>query len=159
MQIGFGGGCHWCTEAVYQSLMGVSDVRQGFIASDAPHDSYSEAVLVEYAPEQINVSILIEIHLRTHASSSAHKMRGKYRSAIYILDDSFDKISAILAKLRGDFEKDLITQILPFCSFKSSDERFQNYYENGPEKPFCTNYIDPKLAMLRKDFSKYYSRD
>ena len=45
---GFGGGCHWCTEAVFRSLAGVTDVRQGFISADAPHDSYSEAVSVTW---------------------------------------------------------------------------------------------------------------
>lgn len=158
MEIGFGGGCHWCTEAVFQSLLGVSNVRQGFIASDTPHDYYSEAVLIEYDPGQIDAEILVEVHLRTHASGSAHKMRGKYRSAIYILNDDFAHLSAILLKLQNEFETDLVTQILPFRSFKISDERFQNYYQNGPRKPFCVNYIDPKLAVLREQFSDHFFR-
>ena len=49
-KIGFGGGCHWCTEAVFQSLRGVTEVEQGFIKSHAPHDRYSEAVVVTYHP-------------------------------------------------------------------------------------------------------------
>lgn len=50
MEIGFGGGCHWCIEAVFQSLTGVSKVTQGFIASNPPNEAYSEAVIIEYDP-------------------------------------------------------------------------------------------------------------
>lgn len=158
MDIGFGGGCHWCTEAVFQSLNGVSNVRQGFIASLAPNDQYSEAVWITYDSAIIAIEALVEIHLRTHASTSAHKMRRKYRSAIYIVDQDFDKYRYILNDLQSYFDRVLITQILPFDKFKASDQRFQNYYENGPERPFCTNYINPKLSMLRKKFSNLYSR-
>lgn len=156
LKIGFGGGCHWCTEAVFQSLNGVMHVQQGFIKSAAPHDEYSEAVLVEYDPQIIAINILLDIHLRTHASMSAHKMRGKYRSAIYFCIEDQTNYHSMLGALQHEFEKPLVTQILPLVAFKLSDERFQNYYQNGPEKPFCKNYIDPKLTMLRKCYSKNY---
>ncbi len=54
-EAGFGGGCHWCTEAVFRSLCGVQTVRQGFIASDPPQDSYSEAVVVTWDPDEITL--------------------------------------------------------------------------------------------------------
>ncbi len=82
-RIGLGGGCFWCSEAVFQNLRGVAQVAQGFIYSHPPHDSLSEAVLVDFDPAQISLADLIEIHLRTHASTSQHSMRQKYRSAIY----------------------------------------------------------------------------
>ncbi|MEM9546265.1 MAG: peptide-methionine (S)-S-oxide reductase [Bacteroidota bacterium] len=80
-KVGFGGGCHWCTEAVFQSLNGVTEVEQGWIASkEAP--LLSEAVIVHYDEKIIDLTILIEIHLRTHSATSSHSMRSKYRSAI-----------------------------------------------------------------------------
>ena len=82
-KVAFGGGCHWCTEAVFQALAGVEQVEQGFVKSRPPHDCFSEAVVVHFNAQIIPVKTLIEIHLRTHASSSAHTMRGKYRSAVY----------------------------------------------------------------------------
>ena len=83
-ETGFGGGCHWCTEAVFQSLRGIVRVRQGFIAADPPYDGFSEAVAVAWDPVRISLEDLVAVHLATHASTSMHKMRGKYRSAIYV---------------------------------------------------------------------------
>ncbi len=153
-RVGFGGGCHWCTEAVFQTILGVIHVAQGFIRSSAPDDSFSEAVIVTYDASKIDLRSLTEIHLRTHASTSAHKLRGKYRSAVYVYDDDQkSRAIQILDALREEFESPLVTRVLEFQEFKPSDERFQNYYRNGPERPFCKTYIDPKLAMLRKKFS------
>jgi len=153
MKIGFGGGCHWCTEAVFQTLRGVGEVEQGFIRSDEPYDEFSEAVIVTYDPDEISLDILMEVHLRTHASTSRHKMRGKYRSAIYIFDeDDHAQIADLLRALQDGFDEKLVTQLLQFQEFKPSDERFQNYFQKDPEKPFCRTYIDPKLKLIREEF-------
>ena len=79
--IGLGGGCHWCTEAVFQSLHGVLNVKQGFVASEAPQDAFSEAVIITYEPGLIALYDLVLIHLMTHESTVWHDMRPKYRSA------------------------------------------------------------------------------
>ncbi|MBO6639652.1 MAG: peptide-methionine (S)-S-oxide reductase [Roseitalea sp.] len=82
IRIGFGGGCHWCTEAVFQALRGVTRVEQGFVRSEPPFDAWSEAVIVTFDPASIDLATLTEVHLRTHASTAAHAMRGEYRSAV-----------------------------------------------------------------------------
>jgi len=152
-KIALGGGCHWCTEAVFQALAGVRKVDQGFVRSDPPADSWSEAVIVHFNAEDLPLDVLIEIHLRTHASTSAHKLRGKYRSAIYVFDDKQAKeVGIILQTLQAGFEEPLVTQVLTFAGFKPSDTRFHDYYASGPEKPFCRTYIDPKLSLLRKRY-------
>ncbi|MGB6318174.1 MAG: peptide-methionine (S)-S-oxide reductase [Litorimonas sp.] len=152
--IAFGGGCHWCTEAVFQSLRGVSHVEQGFARSDPPHDSWSEAARVSFDAAVIPLSVLTDIHLRTHASTAAHSMRGKYRSAVYVTDDGTEA-RAVLDSLQAGFDAPLVTQVLPLRDFRLSDARFRNYYATDPERPFCRTYIDPKLAMLRREFSDY----
>lgn len=153
-QVGFGGGCHWCIEAVFQSLKGVQHVAQGFITSAPPHDTWSEAVIVTFDRETIELAMLIEIHLRTHASTSHHKMRGKYRSSIYAFDEAQQRAcQSAIDKLQSDFDGKIITNVLPFGEFKESDERFHNYYQVDPERPFCKTYIDPKLTKLRKLFA------
>ena len=153
-RIGFGGGCHWCTEAVFQALRGVRHVAQGFIRSSPPHDSWSEAVVVHFDPRDIDLKTLIEVHLRTHASTSAHKMRGKYRSAIYAFsDEQRDQAANALRDLQREFNEPLQTLVLCHKVFKPSDARFQNYYSTDPERPFCRTYIDPKLQLLRKRFA------
>lgn len=153
-KIGVGGGCHWCTEAVFQSLIGVEDVAQGFIKSTPPADTWSEAVIVTFDPKVIALAVLIEIHLRTHASTSHHSMRGKYRSAIYTFHDAqHDTSQRELRRLQSEFDEEIITSVLPYVEFKNSDERFHNYYQTDPERPFCKTYIDPKLTILRQQYS------
>ena len=151
---GFGGGCHWCTEAVFKSLRGIHGVAQGFIASDAPHETFSEAVSVTWDPDVIGLDDLIAVHLVTHASSSDHKMRGKYRSAVYVKTQSdADYARRIIADLIRQTGSIFVTMVLPFRSFKASDARFQNYYDRNREGPFCETYIEPKLALLRERFA------
>ncbi|MFY0630329.1 MAG: peptide-methionine (S)-S-oxide reductase [Flavobacteriaceae bacterium] len=152
--VGLGGGCHWCTEAVFQSLIGVEKVEQGFIASTEENKTFSEAVIVHYNPASISIDQLIEIHLETHKSSSNHSMRNKYRSAIYTFSTKQQEdIENRLTQFQETSEQKIITQVLPFGEFKASEEMFQNYYRTNPEKPFCKTYIDPKIALLLEKFS------
>jgi len=139
---------------VFQSLRGVRDVAQGFIRSAPPDDGWSEAALVTFDPDEISLDVLTDVHLRTHASTAAHKMRGKYRSAVYAFDAAqSDAVCDVLARLQPEFDKPLVTRILPFAGFKPSDERFHDYYRSDPKRPFCRTYIDPKLALLRARFA------
>lgn len=153
-KIGLGGGCHWCTEAVFAALRGVIQAEQGFIRADAPDDNFSEAVLLTFQPEKISLESLIEIHLRTHSSTSNHAMRRKYRSAVYVMDEvQADAARCVLLEVGPEFDAPLVTRILPFRAFQASEERFQRYSEKNAGGPFCTTYIDPKLALLRREFA------
>ncbi|MFD0914928.1 peptide-methionine (S)-S-oxide reductase [Pseudahrensia aquimaris] len=153
-KIGLGGGCHWCTEAVFQPLRGVESVEQGFIASTAPDDTFSEAVIVTFDPDAISLSDLIAVHLATHASTSNHSMRGKYRSAVYVFSDAqMEQAQSELDEHSRKTGAAFVTSILPFAQFKPSAQKFQNYYKTDPERPFCKAYIDPKLAKLRSNYA------
>ena len=152
-KIGLGGGCHWCTEAVFQELKGVFAVSQGWICSNEANQNPSEAITLYFDPEVISLGILIKIHLMTHASTSNHSMRGKYRSAVYFTSEAQkQEILNILSKLQLEFDQPLITQCLPLIDFKLNEESFLNYYQKQPDAPFCQTYISPKLALLRKEF-------
>lgn len=149
-KIGLGGGCHWCTEAVFQQVEGVSKVEQGYIASEAPADNLSEAVIVHYLPKKVNLERLLEIHLHTHNSTSDHSFRKKYRSAVYFFSAEEEKeIKSLLVKLQKKFDQKLVTQVLAFRRFEASREAIQNYYRRNPEAPFCKRYIEPKLKKLK----------
>lgn len=155
-KIGFGGGCHWCTEAVFQALLGVGQVDQGFIRSAPPDDAYSEAVVVHFDPGVISLSDLIEIHLRTHASTSQHSMRAKYRSAVYVHSAIHaHEAGAILDELQQALSEPLVTRVLPFAGFKSSRPRWLNYFEKNSGNQFCGRYINPKLERLRSDYAHF----
>ncbi|WP_108867982.1 peptide-methionine (S)-S-oxide reductase [Aquimarina aquimarini] len=154
-KIGFGGGCHWCTEAVFDSLKGVIQVKQGYIRGHKENDYFSEAVLVYFDPKIILINDLIAIHLHTHNSTSDHSFRKKYRSAVYYHNESeHNLIKTILNGLQKDFKDQIITQPVLFQEFTSSRSQLLNYYSNNPEKPFCKKYIDPKLKLLKEKYSK-----
>ncbi len=155
IRVGFGGGCHWCTEAVFQALRDVQAVAQGFIRSDPPHDTFSEAVDVTFDPDEIALDTLVRVHLATHASTSDHKMRGKYRSAVYVQgDDLANQATRALEQASIETGLHFVTQVLPHREFKPSDQRFHEYYATNPDRLFCKTYINPKLAKIRQDFSK-----
>ena len=157
-KIGFGGSCHWCTEAVFQSLKGVEKVEQGWIASEEAQE-FHEAVIVHYRPQLIPLEILVEVHLYTHNSTSDHSMRKRYRSAIYTYNrEQKEQADGIMKKLQRDFSEPLITKTYTFKEFKTSEETFQNYYLKNPDKPFCKSYIDPKLKLVLDRFNKYVLR-
>lgn len=150
-KIAFGGGCHWCTEGVFLSLIGIQKVEQGWIASTNKNESFSEAVIVHFEPKIISLNDLIEIHLYTHSSTSNHSRRDKYRSAVYTFSPEQKKEAKnILVALQNDFEEKIITQVLDFVSFKLNIPEQLNYFYSNTEKPFCETHIKPKLSLLMK---------
>lgn len=158
--IAFGGGCHWCTEAVFQSLKGVQNVQQGWVQSVEENNTFSEAVIIDFDPKIISLKVLMEIHLRTHKSTVQHSMRKKYRSAMYYYNQTQQKeISKTLSELQIGFQDKIITQVLPFVSFKASRDEITNYYYSNPKKPFCEQFINPKLKLLLREFSEFAAKD
>lgn len=158
-KIGFGGGCHWCTEAIFQALNGVDHVEQGWIASTPPFETFSEGIIVHYN-ENINLETLIEVHLLTHSSASAHSMRNKYRSAVYYFDkDDQTQAQSIISGLALKNNVNYITQTLPFGDFRLNTESQLNYYKNNKQAPFCKTYIDPKLTAIRERFGRQIRND
>ncbi|MEG9328534.1 peptide-methionine (S)-S-oxide reductase [Salinimicrobium catena] len=152
-KIGLGGGCHWCTEAVFQAVKGVENVEQGYIASEGDAREFSEAVIVHFNPEIVSSEDLIRIHLHTHNSTSDHSFRKKYRSAVYYFSSEDEKVvKKILEKQQPEFEKKIITEVLPFKEFKPSRESLQNYYRKNPDAPFCKRFIEPKLKKVKNYF-------
>lgn len=154
-KVSLGGSCHWCTEAIFQSLKGVTTVFQGWVASTDENNSFSEAVIIEYDEAVITLKTLVEVHLHTHSSTSNHSFRKKYRSAVYYYsEEQRHAILKIIQELQNDFAETIITQVLTFKSFKVNIEEQLNYYKQNPEKPFCKNIINPKLDKIRAFFSE-----
>ncbi|MBD3905116.1 peptide-methionine (S)-S-oxide reductase [Chryseobacterium sp. Ch-15] len=159
-KIGFGGGCHWCTEAIFQSLIGIADVKQGWISSFGKNVSFSEAVLVEYNPLTISLKDLIEIHLYTHSSTSKHSFREKYRSAVYVFDEDQEKeCEKIIEEFQYDFDDQIITKVLLFRDFKLNKTEQLNYLYTRRNAPFCKNIINPKLTFLMNQFGDFSNKE
>lgn len=153
-RIGFGGGCHWCTEGVFQALRGVDRVDQGFIQSEAPSDSWAEGVIVTFDPVCISLQTLAEVHLRTHSATGGYSPDGRYRSAIYVFEaDQRHDAEQAIDRFATEMGVTARTLVLPLLGFRASDARYQNYYRSDPERPFCRRYIDPKLDYIRRHFA------
>jgi len=155
MKLGLGGGCHWCTEGVFSAVLGVKEVKQGWIFSDSPYQEWSEGVEILFDPELVTISLLIAIHLHSHSCTSNHALRKKYRSAIYYFNEGQKKASQFaLLQMKSDFEQSIVTKVIPFKGFKINTEQFLDYYYKNPDLPFCTNHIKPKLIALKDRFQK-----
>ena len=113
---------------------------------------------MSFYPEEIPLSVLVAIHLRTHSSQSDHSFRGKYRSAVYVINKSQGTdIKVILKEEQKEFDNPLVTHVLRLKEFKSSPDVFKDYYKTDPQRPFCKAYIDPKLTRIRREFTSYVS--
>ena len=155
-KIGFGGGCHWCTEAFFQALLGVEKVQQGWIASHEEQETLSEAVIVSFDASLISLETLIEVHLTTHNSTSNHSMREKYRSAVYTFKkEQLNQSKIIIQLFQNKLENKIITKVYPFVKFKPSRQEIQNYHKKNPSSPFCQRYIDPKLKIMERQFENH----
>ena len=154
-RIGFGGGCHWCTEAVFQQLRGVALVEQGWAsAQDAP-ERFSEAVVVHYHPHKISLEVLVRIHLLTHSCTSRHALRGKYRSAVYCFDNDQQQVASFaLSAAQSDFDEPILTEVVSFAAFRHNQPKYLNYYASDLDRPFCKTYISPKLAELKRVYGE-----
>ena len=153
-KIAFGGGCHWCTEAIFQALKGVRKVEQGWVNSTLESaNTPSEAVIVHFNASLISLDILTEVHLFTHNATSNHNFRKKYRSAVYTFSKT-QQIEAekILEEKQKLFKKPLVTKVYPFGEFRLNNEQYLNYYKSNPKKPFCQVRIEPKLKVVLERF-------
>ncbi len=154
--LGFGGGCHWCTESVFLFLKGVDNVRQGWISSKSPYDDFSEAVLIDFDADIISTKTLIHIHLTTHSATSNHPMRAKYRSAIYYFSKTQkQEIVSLLEELQKEFDLPLVTAVLPYSAFRENVEQYRDYYSKNSGNTFCERYIEPKRQLLQSRFNAY----
>ena len=85
-------------------------------------------------------------------------MRDKYRSAVYTFDDKHAiEAQKAIANLQTEFDRPIITRVLPFQTFRLNEETYLDYYYKDPSKPFCKNIVNPKLKELIKRFHKYLS--
>ena len=151
IRVGFGGSCHWCTEAIFQSLCGVREVLQGWIATYG--DDFSEAVIVKFDEMEISLEVLVAVHLATHSCTAEHSMRRKYRSAVYVYDDEQDERARVaIAQLQAEYAEPIITQVLTMKEFKLNQPEYLSYYFRDPQKPFCENIVRPKLQILLERF-------
>lgn len=160
----FGGGCFWCTEAMFQQLKGVETVESGYSGGSVDNPSYrqvctgstehAEVIQVGFDPKAISYEDLLRIHLSSHDPTTPNQQgadRGtQYRSVILPHDDE-QKASAekVIAEMQPTFDNGIVTTIEPFETFYAAEREHQNYYGDNAQARYCQVVIDPKLDKFR----------
>jgi methionine-S-sulfoxide reductase len=164
-----GGGCFWCTEAVFQRLKGVKAVMPGYAGGKTPNPSYeqvcsgwtghAEVAKIEFDPAVISYADLLEVFFATHDPTTKDRQgndRGtQYRSIIlYASDDQKKAAEDAIKKFAPDFPTPIVTEVKPLGEFYPAEDYHQNYYNENGAQPYCSFVISPKLAKFRKKFAE-----
>lgn len=168
-EIVFGGGCFWCTEAVFKMLNGISSAIPGYSGGEKPNPTYSEVssgntgyvevVKIQYDPEIITFNDLLTVFFATHNPTTINRQGNdvgtQYNSRIfytteYQKEESQRFINDLNSKNEGDR---IVTQVLPLDKFYPAEDYHKNYFERHPNDSYCELVINPKLEKVQKDFS------
>jgi peptide-methionine (S)-S-oxide reductase len=169
----FGGGCFWCTEAVFADLRGVISVMPGYAGGAVPHPTYeavctgatghAEAIRIEFDPAQISFNDLLTVFFATHDPTTLNRQGNdvgtQYRSAVFYTSDAQrDAALAFVAKLNASDPggKPVVTEVTPLSldKFYPAEDYHRNYFANNPNQPYCQLIIEPKVEKLQKQFAE-----
>jgi len=163
------GGCFWCTEAVFNDVIGVTRVESGYIGGDVANPTYkqvcggdtghAEAIRVTYDPEIISYDEILDLFFATHDPTQLNRQGNdigtQYRSALFPLT-SEQAAAAELAieRARADWPAPIVTTIEPAGPWWPAEDYHQDYWSGeGQRNPYCLAVIPPKLIKLRKSFA------
>ncbi len=152
MQATFGGGCFWCTEAIFQRLKGVNKVTSGYSEG-------AEAIQIEFDPAIITFEHLLEIFFATHDPTTLNRQGydegTQYRSVIFYQDEEQKKIAEVSKKEhQKNFKDKIVTEISPFNKFEKAQDYHQNFYnQNQKTVAYCPIIITPKILKLVEKFN------
>jgi peptide-methionine (S)-S-oxide reductase len=169
--ITLGGGCFWCTEAVYVRVRGVLDVESGYSNGQVQNPSYeqvcggdtghNEVVKLSYDPAQISLRQILEIFFVIHDPTTLNRQGAdsgtQYRSGIYYTTPeqkqvAQDMISQMTQeKLLG---KPIVTEVKPMTNYWPAEEYHQDFFEKNPYQGYCMAVAAPKVAKFRKTFAQ-----
>ncbi len=168
----FGGGCFWCTEAIFKMVKGVISVTPGYAGGYTESPDYyqvcsgttghAEVIKVEYAADVVSYEDLLEVFWQAHDPTTRNRqgndIGSQYRSIILYQDlDQVKKAEESMAKLNasGTFKKPVVTEIKPLDQFYQAEDYHKDYFENNPNQPYCRAIISPKVAhFLEKKLNR-----
>jgi peptide-methionine (S)-S-oxide reductase len=161
----FGGGCYWCTEAIFQMVPGVKSVTSGFAGGTKENPSYeevcngntghAEVIHIEYDPTTVSYEKLLAIFWQAHDPTTLDRQGAdvgtQYRSIILYNNDA-QKAAAEKSKAlaQKDFKQRIVTEIVPLKKFYPAKLDHQNYYRTHPNQPYCRAVIAPKVEKFEK---------
>ena len=165
----FGGGCFWCTEAIFRRLQGVASVVSGYSGGEAASPTYeqvcsgksghAEVIQVEFDPETIAYRDLLEVFWHTHDPTTPNRQGAdvgtQYRSVIFYHDEAQRETAEQLKgelTASGEFSAEIVTEIVPFEQFHAAEDYHQDYFAINPRQPYCAAVISPKVAKFLKRY-------
>lgn len=170
----FGGGCFWCTEAMFQQLKGVESVVSGYSGGASSHPSYTdvcsgktghaEVIELDYESGQISFEELVRVHLGSHDPTSLNRQGAdigtQYRSVIfYRNEDERECAERVLSDYAETTGNTPVTELAAFEQFYPAEDLHQNYYRLNPQAGYCEAVIAPKLAKFRGSFRHLFSTE
>ncbi|MDB9770858.1 peptide-methionine (S)-S-oxide reductase MsrA [Polaribacter sp.] len=161
-----GGGCFWCTEAVFQEVKGVEKVVSGYAGGNVPgRPTYreicsgltgaAEVVQITFDASLLSYETILVIFMTTHDPTTLNRQGAdkgtQYRSVIFHHDAVQQKIAKqVVTELQAYFEAPIVTEISDAPVFYEAEKEHQDFYKNNNGQGYCTYVIEPKLAKLRK---------
>ena len=161
-----GGGCFWCTEAVFQEVKGVEKVISGYAGGNAPGKptyreicsgltGHAEVIQITFDADLISYQDILVIFMTTHDPTTLNRQgadRGtQYRSVIFYHNENQHRIAKeVLSQLQPYFNDKIVTQISELPIFYEAEQEHQDFYKNNIGYGYCTYVIEPKLSKLRK---------
>ncbi|HTW77733.1 MAG TPA: peptide-methionine (S)-S-oxide reductase MsrA [Thermoplasmata archaeon] len=165
-----GGGCFWCTEAVFSDLRGVVEVVPGYSGGSVPRPTYeqvctgstghAEVVQVTFDPNVLTyhdlLTVFFTVHDPTTKDRQGNDVGPQYRSAVFYRNAA-EKATAeqVVRELEAEhlYRKPFVTEIVPFQAFYPAEEYHRNYFRRNPERAYCQLVIAPKVAKFRSKFT------
>lgn len=167
----FGGGCFWCTEAVYQELDGVLKVESGYAGGTVPNPGYkqvctgttghAEVIQITFDPEVISFEELLDVFWVTHDPTTLNRQGAdvgtQYRSVIFYHDDEQKAVAEKSRQAADEAElwpNPIVTEISPLTNYYPAEDYHQNYYRDNQYQPYCQFVIAPKMKKFRQVFEQ-----
>ena len=167
-----GGGCFWCTEAVYVQVRGVLDVESGYSNGHVRQPSYedvcsgttghNEVVKLVYDPAVISTREVLEIFFVIHDPTTLNRQGNdtgtQYRSGIYYSTPEQQTIAQeVIAEMAasGVYSRPIVTEVVPIDNYSAAEDYHQDFFERNPNQGYCTAVAAPKVAKFRKTFSRF----
>ncbi|WDE06209.1 peptide-methionine (S)-S-oxide reductase MsrA [Thalassomonas viridans] len=164
------GGCFWCIEAAYNSLVGIESAISGYMGGQTQDPTYekvckgdtghAEVVQLTFDPELISYREILEIffalHNPTQLNRQGNDIGTQYRSAIFFHDQAQKQQAAdIIEEITQDevWPDPVVTQLEPLSTFYSGEDYHQDYFRNNPENQYCQAVVSPKLAKFKQTFA------
>ena len=167
----FGGGCFWCTEAIFKALDGVLVVKPGYAGGAVANPTYlevasgktghAEVIYIEYDPEKISYNDLLTVFFTGHDPTSINKQGNdvgtQYRSIIfYTTEEQRREAEKFIVEINTSniSGKPVVTIVEPLDSFYEAENYHHDYYAKNKNTPYCQIIINPKLEKVHKEFEK-----